>query len=113
MSPRITASLFGAALALTVAAAAEEDINSANYVMRICRAWINHSAAVMPTSVSGYCTGLVDGLAYAGLRCLPDGVTTGQMILVVVAYIDARPARLHDDFKRLALEALRAAWPCR
>jgi hypothetical protein len=44
---------------------------------------------------------------------IPDGVATGQMVRVVVSYIDARPARMHEPFKGLALEALRAAWPCK
>jgi hypothetical protein len=44
---------------------------------------------------------------------IPDGVTTGQEVRVVIAYIDARPARMHEDFRSLALEALRAAWPCK
>jgi hypothetical protein len=34
------------------------------------------------------------------------------MVRVVVAYIEARPARVHEDFRNLALEALREAWPC-
>jgi hypothetical protein len=32
--------------------------------------------------------------------------------LAVVKYIDDRPARMHENFKVLAIEALRAAWPC-
>jgi hypothetical protein len=30
----------------------------------------------------------------------------------VVQYIDAQPARIHEDFNRFAVEALRANWPC-
>src|SRR4029453_4871755 len=30
-----------------------------------------------------------------------------------VQYIDARPARMHEDFRILAAEAMRAAWPCK
>jgi len=40
-------------------------------------------------------------------------VTRGQTVQVVMAYIDSRPARLHESFYALALEALRNAWPCR
>jgi hypothetical protein len=43
----------------------------------------------------------------------PAGVLGGQAVKVVVAYIDARPARMHERFDRLALEAFRAAWPCK
>jgi hypothetical protein len=49
------------------------------------------------------------------LKCvdIPERVTLEQMVRVVLAYIDARPAEMHADFIDLALEALRAAWPCR
>ena len=43
----------------------------------------------------------------------PERVTTEQMVRVVVTYIEGRPARMHEPFNHLALEALRAAWPCR
>jgi hypothetical protein len=43
----------------------------------------------------------------------PDGVTVGQEARVVVAYIDARPERMHQRFDYFALEALRTAWPCK
>jgi Rap1a immunity proteins len=36
-----------------------------------------------------------------------------QIVLVVLKYIDARPARLNEDFRLLAAEALVAAWPCK
>jgi hypothetical protein len=32
---------------------------------------------------------------------------------VVVAYIEQRPARMHEKFGLLAVEALQKAWPCR
>jgi len=45
--------------------------------------------------------------------CPPRGVTAKQLVRVVVAYIDSKPGRAHEDFLELALEALRKAWPCR
>jgi hypothetical protein len=42
----------------------------------------------------------------------PDRVTVGQEVRVVVAYIEARPARMHENFVGLAYEAVRPAWPC-
>jgi hypothetical protein len=35
-----------------------------------------------------------------------------QGVRVVVAYIESRPGRAREDFTMLALEALRAKWPC-
>ncbi|WP_368039622.1 Rap1a/Tai family immunity protein [Tardiphaga sp. vice278] len=62
---------------------------------------------------SGLCMGLISGLAVNGGSCPPRGVPDGQKRLVIVAYIDARPSRLHEDFRILALEAMKAAWPCK
>lgn len=45
--------------------------------------------------------------------CAPGAVTKGQALKVVVQYIDQRPARMHEDFMKLAVEALQAAWPCK
>jgi Rap1a immunity proteins len=33
-------------------------------------------------------------------------------VAVVIKYIEARPERMHEPFADLALEALKAAWPC-
>ena len=40
-------------------------------------------------------------------------MTFGQSVAVVVKYIQERPERMHEDFGKLALEALIAAWPCK
>jgi Rap1a immunity proteins len=65
----------------------------------------------------GLCMGIVSALLYRdqtiSVVCLPPGVTNFQAIRVVVKYIDDQPARLHDNFKALTLEALQAAWPCK
>lgn len=63
---------------------------------------------------SGFCTGLVVGVAYAARDvCPPDSATNEQGVRVVVAYIDRIPARMHEPFAKLSIEALRAAWPCK
>jgi hypothetical protein len=92
---------------------------SANYVMEGCRATITGMEKIPPGNLvlildAAKCYGLVDGLAYAASDlCVADHVTLGQEIRVVVKYIDDRPQRLNESFKALALEALRAAWPCK
>jgi hypothetical protein len=128
--------LFGVALALTVTAAAEEeDEDSANNILPGCRTLLNlrSPADRTPTSQgdairAAWCAGIVDGISFMGLSvspssdpmvhygyCInvPDEATLAQKVRVVVAYIEARPARMHQDFRRLAVEALRTAWPCR
>jgi Rap1a immunity proteins len=138
MSARIAASLLGAPLAFTATAAlAEEDFESANYTMPGCRNFGDHK---LPDENfrEGFCVGIVHGLIYSGIRvktflerdsdstgrllgtlrrseCIaaPDEATLGQQVGVVVSYIEARPERMHESFRQLALEALRTAWPCR
>ena len=60
---------------------------------------------------AGYCAGEVRGLGYATLGiCIPAAVTNQQAVRVVVKYVE--PARLREPFTKLAVEALRAAFPC-
>jgi hypothetical protein len=69
---------------------------------------VRRRAAVLPRPGSGRADG-------PSLRCLdiPVGVNNGQMVGVVVRYIEARPYRMHEPFLPLALEALFDAWACR
>jgi hypothetical protein len=100
------------ALALTVTTAKAEDISSANYVMPGC--WHHLNSSNIDSFGQGRCVGLVEALFYTlPNACPPNGVTVRQAVLVVATHIAGRPARMHEDFKDLAREALRAAWPCR
>ena len=63
----------------------------------------------------GLCAGIIVGLSFMGQPqgiCVPAGTTTEQATTIVVQYIDAQPARIHEDFNRFAVEALQANWPC-
>jgi hypothetical protein len=106
--------VFAIALVFFATPAGAQDTYSANYRMEGCRAVMGDR----PTYGSGYCLGMVDGLVFGEDRdpprlCIPGPVTRVQMVRVVVAYIDARPARMHEDIRGLALEALLKAWPCK
>jgi hypothetical protein len=92
---------------------ADPDLQSANYQMPACRKYAmeDYSSAFE----SGHCVGSIDALMSVSPVlgfCLPPTATTGQGVRVVVHYIDGRPERLHQNFIALAIEALRAAWPC-
>jgi hypothetical protein len=106
--------------ALTVmlngAAVAEPDRESANYWMPYCHRAATGDFYQGDAFLNGYCAGLVNGLGVMGRSlgaCVPDGVTPRQALRVVIQYIDQRPARTNENFKLLAFEAMRAAWPCR
>ena len=96
----------------TATATADESLGSANRVMSGCRAFLAEQDSIH----SGFCAGLVVGVenvaALNGLVCPPAGSNLNQMTRIVVQYIDSRPARMHERFAYLALEALKAAWPC-
>jgi hypothetical protein len=67
----------------------------------------------------GICTGLLEGLVYMSGYMPPDqrpcyakNVTAVQIVRVILAYIERRPQRMHEDFRELTIEALHDAWPC-
>ncbi len=98
--------------------AKEKDYDSANAMMPVCREAIKSTNAKndpLRFLMQGNCMGIVAALHYFNKQlglCMPNGVTNGRVIRVVVKYIDDRPGRLNENFMALAFEALRAAWPC-
>ena len=101
--------LFGLPVTLSIA---QENRNSANYIMKGCRDLIKADSSEGWLEM-GICSGKIDGVEWSADEvCAPRGSTHGQSIRVVVAYIARRPERMHESFNELALEALIAAWPC-
>jgi hypothetical protein len=102
------------------AAFAEQDRASANYMMPACRDAASGNFANGESHEDlftiGFCLGIINGINYMGTLygiCSPNGVTPQQAARVVVKYIDERPARMNENFKLLAVEALQAAWRCK
>ena len=113
MSRRHILGCCAAALILSPTLTSAKDYNTANEVMPGCRSFVrNEGRGGGPPDT--YCAGLVEGLFYASRNiCAPPGVTNAQAIGVIIAFIDARPARMRESFKMLAEEAMAAAWPCK
>jgi hypothetical protein len=110
--------MFGMLMGLTItAAAAEEDIGSANHILPGCKQFIERTGLPSPPEAlnEGVCIGAVQAIAFIHKQCadIPSGVTTGQLIRVVIRYIEARPKRMNETFAALVAEALVDAWPCR
>jgi Rap1a immunity proteins len=110
--------LAAALLAQNADAQTKPDRWSANYLMPACRNWIAFAGDRQGID-EALCAGIISGLAYTvkflppdSSSCSPQGVTTGEMVRVVVAYIERRPERMHEDFRRLVVEAWHEAWPC-
>ena len=62
----------------------------------------------------GHCSGMLNAIVIVDPQvCAPKGSVENLGVRVVVQYIDQLPARQHESFIDLAVEALRKAWPCR
>jgi hypothetical protein len=105
-------------IALTATAAAESSPRtSADMLLPGCEILIGAdprgSAELLADA--GHCYGLIEGLSYASRAlgfCPPADATLAQMARVIIAYIEARPERMHENLPALAVEAQRRAWPC-
>ena len=106
------------------AAAGAGDLASGEDVLTECRAAVSPTPATLgdnPIASSlrlGLCIGVVSAVFTIArderLICMPRvTMPTLQVLRVVVAYIDARPQRLHEPFVTLAYDAVADAWPCR
>ena len=112
---RVAAAVF---LSASAASAVEDAILTADQMLPACTAFIADNA---PSDIDGVfqagrCIGLMQGLGYASRLfgvCPPDEVTLAQRARVAVTYVEARPERMHEDFRALAVEAMQKAWPCK
>jgi hypothetical protein len=113
------------AFMFTTAAAAQEDTESASFLMPYCK--LAPAQAGNKAFLAGRCAGLIQGIADTlalvkgadGNKltplCMdrPKGANADQAIKVVTRYGDAHPDQLHAPFTVIAALALTEAWPCR
>jgi Rap1a immunity proteins len=119
--------IFGIAMGLALATSApaqQNDKFTAKYLLPYCRDAMNNKAPTLSSDavMQGMCVGMVDALDFLMSdlpaedkeyrSCPPSDATLKQTVQVVIAYIDARPERMNESFKKLAIEAIRDAWPC-
>ena len=105
-------------LSASAASAAEDATLSADQVLPACAAFIAERAPREIDEVfqAGRCIGLMQGLGYASQLlgvCPPDDVTEALRARVAVTYVEAHPERMHEDFRVLAVEAMKKTWPCK
>ena len=119
------------ALAITTANAAAEDTTSAEYLLPYCKLTKERAASSAGEALRlGQCVGIVEGVSQmfqllseaqaAGtvqldpLLCtsIPVGITTQQLVDVVVKYGETFPELAHRPFTVLVMSAMRVAWPC-
>jgi len=119
------------ALAITTANAAVEDLTSAEYLLPYCSLTKEQAGNSARDALNlGRCVGIVEGVSQmfqllseaqaAGtvqldpLLCtsIPVGITTQQLVDVVVKYGETFPELTHRPFTVLVMSAMRVAWPC-
>jgi Rap1a immunity proteins len=114
--------LLAAALLIEAVDAQPPEPLSANNMLPKCQKLLARQTPQQGQFDEGVCLGTIEGLAYTITflprqfsSCPPKGgvVTMEQMIRVVVAYVERRPQRMHEDFRGLAIEAMHEAWPCK
>jgi Rap1a immunity proteins len=100
------------------AAAQPPAVNSAAWMLPGCRAALTPSPD--PDFRQGMCAGSLGTLLFLGDAlpdefkvCRPSGAVLHDAVRIVVEFADGRPARLHEPFTAVAMEALAVAWPCR
>lgn len=96
--------------------------SSGNQMIPGCRLLMDEKSLIRSVDDGmrvGECAGVITTLYYVakGLPssarfCPPSSVTVGQAARVIVKYLDDKPELLHGDFRDLAIQALRRAWPC-
>ena len=108
----------------TSALAQQNDKFTAKYLLPYCRDAINNKAPTMSSDavMQGMCVGMVDALDFLMSElpeedkkyrsCPPSDATLKQTVQVVIKYINERPERMNESFKKLAIEAIREPWPC-
>ena len=99
-------------------AQAENKVGLGKDVLPMCKkALIDPSASWEPGICLGSIKTLVDlgrnALEPAYRFCIPPQAPLASAMGVVVTYLDARPERLNESFASLAIDAMRAAWPCK
>jgi len=108
-------------LALMASAAVAQDtrgtdIRSAKAMLPHCMAGLKPDAQ---DTAGGRCAGILATLSFVS-RVLPDNLkfchpsaaTPEQMLQVIASFIEANPDAAGQDFRLVALAAMRQKWPC-
>lgn len=124
-APRLMRAIVCAALIVSVSEAAAQlrtRDTSANAIFHGCKALAEgQTTNAQLYALGNFCAGIVIGLASVGQHlslpewqsCAPATSDAQQLARVVVAYLEAHPERMGEDFRRLTLEAFHDAWPCK
>lgn len=101
---------------LSSKALGDSDVNSGNYFLPGCQAFIATNFNSSTPFRAGECLGVIRAITYNltsnSLICIPSTVTMGQIVRVIVRNLENNPAHLHEDFFLQVAYALGSIWPC-
>ena len=116
MHPWIFFLFFVPALSSSVAVAQDADSRSAKSILPHCVAGL---ASDTRDATGGRCAGIIATLSFVSrvlpesLKfCHPNGATPEQMMQVVSSFVASNPDSVAQDFRLVALAAMRDKWPC-
>ena len=104
------------ALASNMSAALAQDAASAQAMLPHCMAALK---ADTQSPTGGRCMGIVATLSFVS-RVLPDNLkfchpntaTPAEIVQAISSFMDANPDAVGQDFRLIALAAMRNKWPC-
>jgi hypothetical protein len=104
------------ALTSNVSAAFAQDTASAQAMLPHCMAALKSDTQ---SATGGRCMGIVATLSFVS-RVLPDNLkfchpntaTPEQIVQAISSFMDANPDAVGQDFRLIALAAMRNKWPC-
>ena len=104
------------ALTLGLSCAAAQDTRSTAGMLSHCMAGL---AADSQDPLGGRCQGILATLSFVSrvlldnLKfCHPNNATPQQMMQVITSFVEANPDAGVQDFRLVALAAMRDKWPC-
>ncbi len=104
------------ALTLNVSSARAQEAVSAQAMLPYCMAALKPDAQ---SAMGGRCLGIIATLSFVS-RVLPDNLkfchpntaTPEQIVQAISGFMDATPDSVGQDFRLIALAAMRNKWPC-
>jgi hypothetical protein len=106
----------------------EENRGSAEYLLPLCKTWLDFAEKEAESvrdmgktdpvrlTAAGMCAGFVVGiletLRSVKLSCPPKDLSNPQLVRTVLSQIEKHPDRMHEDFVVPARAAMMESWPC-
>ena len=101
-------------VALLVPALASAEFKTGQQIQSGLQDWYSKpSNDIVNAAVSfGYVLGVYDALTGVTMFCPPNNVSQGQVVQVVLKFLNQNPEKLHFSADSLVVKALQQAWPC-